>query len=204
MEPTTVMMDEDRYWRLVAITSSDRLMAMQYRFIMKTCLLLLAICLPGFATYGQTGPTPPGSSKFIRELAGLYPDEGKVDVVGEIAGDNFDAIEGGGGPEDWVEVDGRVFLTRRWMIEIGKMTEGYSTFDFNRKLAAEIQRRLEAEGFKLTPPKFNLHSIRYQKGTTVGTIEIRSFFLSSGNLPLRMEFIFNESYLRTTSVRKKG
>jgi hypothetical protein len=55
----------------------------------------------------------------------------------KLAGDNFDAIESGG-TEDWIEIDGRVFLTRRWMEEIGKIKDGYSLFDYERGLAAAI------------------------------------------------------------------
>ena len=87
-----------------------------------TCLLLTG------AGFGQVRTAPIGASKFIRNLGGLSSLEAKTDVIQQIAGDGFDEIEAGGGLNDWTEVNGRIFLTRRWMVEIGKIKQGYSTF----------------------------------------------------------------------------
>ncbi len=170
---------------------------------MKKLIWFIAICFLATAVSGQTGPVPQGASKFILELGGLDFEEGRPDLVTQIAGNNIDSIEAGGGPAQWTIVQGRVFLTRHWMIEIGKVKEDYSMFNFDEALAKIMQKRLEAEGFKLTPAEFKLASVRYKRGTTVGTVEVRSFFLNSGNVPLRMEFIFNESYLQKSPSEKK-
>lgn len=161
---------------------------------MKRILLLSAVTLiVSFATAAQK-PLPDGASKFFKVLGGLNFSDGNIDIVRQVAGRNIDKVEGGGGVADWTEVDGRVFVRSAWMTEIGEMAADYGAFELKKSLAAEMQKKLESEGFRLTPAKFDLHYIRYQKGATVGTVEVRSFYLNSGNLPLRFEFIFNESY----------
>ncbi|MGB7208145.1 MAG: hypothetical protein WBD27_05745 [Pyrinomonadaceae bacterium] len=167
---------------------------------MKKILLSLAIALlVTFLGAAQTSP-PKGASNFITEAGGLMSSNNKVDIIQQIAGARIDNVEGGGGVMDWTESGGRVFLRTTWMVEIGKIDEDYGVYDFKQALAAEMQKRLLSERFRLTPKKFNFHYIRYQKGSTQGSVEVRSFFLNSGNLPLRIEFIFNESY---RPLRKK-
>ncbi len=166
-------------------------------------LFFVAFFSFAIAVSGQTAPAPEGSSKFIRELGGLDVGVQRPYLLDEIAGGKIDSIEAGGGPEDWTEIDGRIFLTRRWMVEIGKIEENYSTIDFERAIAKAMQLKLESEGFKLTPAEFKLYSVRYQRGTTVGTLDVRTYFTNSGNLPFRMEFIFSESYLRIASAKNK-
>jgi len=138
---------------------------------------------------------PEGASNFFNERGGLNLMGNNIDPIRRISGNKVDNIEGGGGAADWARVSGRIFIRSAWMIEIGEMADGYGAFELEHSLAAEMQTKLVAEGFRLTPAKFDLHHIRYQKGSTIGTVEVRSFFLNSGNLPLRYEFIFNESYL---------
>lgn len=163
--------------------------------VLMTCILLTG------AGFGQVRTASIGASKFTRNLGGLSSLEAKTNVIQRIAGDGFDEIEAGGGLYDWTEVNGRIFLTRRWMVEIGKIKQGYSTFDFKKQLAGSIQKQLASEGFKIKPSKYNLGPLRYQRGTTVGTLDVLTFWLGSGNPPLRMEFIFHKSYQRK-SVRK--
>ena len=165
----------------------------------KILLTLAATLLFTFSGAAQK-PTPKGASKFITELGGLALLPPKVGILQQIAGTRIDEVEGGGGVGDWTEVDGRVFLRTTWMEEIGHIDSNYSVYDLEQGLAAEMQKRLVSEGFRVTPKKFDFHYIRYQKGWTVGTLEVRSWFLNSGNLPLHIEFIFNESYRPT---RKK-
>lgn len=167
---------------------------------MKDIFLSLAVALlVTFSGVAQKS-LPKGASIFITEAGGLMSSNNKVDVIQQIAGARIDNVEGGGGVMDWTEAGGRVFLRTTWMVEIGKMDEDYGVYDFKRALAAEMQKRLLSEGFRLTPKNFNFRYIRYLKGSTQGSVEVRSFFLNSGNLPLRMEFIFNESY---RPLRKK-
>jgi len=162
---------------------------------MKNLLLFVAfLLLINLSVLGQA-PVPKGASRFFNERGGLSFSSNKVDILQQVAGKYIDKTEAGGGIEDWTKVDGRVFARAAWMVEIGELKENYGVFDLEQALAAEMQKRLLAEGFALTPKKFDFHYVRYQKGTTVGTIEVRSFFVNSGNLPLRLEFIFNESYL---------
>jgi len=108
--------------------------------------LLFVLCVIKFPSYGQGELSPPGASMFIRTLGGLSEENGRPDILQQIAGDKIDAVEGGGGVEDWTSLKGRVFLTRRWMVEIGKMSDGYS-YDFQKALATEMQKRLRSEGF---------------------------------------------------------
>lgn len=164
---------------------------------MKRIVLALSLffLIPGVG-FGQVRTAPAGASNFIRGLGGLNPLDAKTDIIQRIAGDGFDQIEAGGGLYDWTEVNGRVFLTRRWMVEIGKIKEGYSTFDFEKQLAASIQKQLTSERFRVTPTKYNLEPFRYERGTTVGSLDVLKFWLGSGNPPLRIEFIFHESYER--------
>ena len=164
---------------------------------MKRIILTLSIFLIlSESGFGQVRTPPVGASKFIQSLGGLNSSGSKTDIIQQIAGDGFDQIEAGGGSYDWTEVHGRIFLSGRWMVEIGKIKEGYSTFDFEQQLAVAIQKQLASDGFKTTPAKFNLGSLRYQRGTTVGTLDVLKFWLGSGNPPLRIEFIFHESYQR--------
>ncbi len=167
----------------------------------KYLLLAILISTQAVALHGQTISAPPGSSIFIRELAGLLESDGKPDLLSRIARDRIDVVEAGGGVEEWTAIDGRVFLTRRWMVEIGKVNEGYSTWDLEKALAEEFRKQLSSEGFSISPPTSQLYSTRYLKDKTVGTLEVRSFFLGNGNLPFRMEFIFNESYLISDKKR---
>lgn len=167
---------------------------------MKKILLLLAVALLVTFSGAAQKPPPKGASSFITEAGGLMSSNKKVDIIQQIARARIDAVEGGGGVMDWAEASGRVFLRTTWMVEIGKMDEDYGVYDFEQALAAEMQKRLLSEGFRLTPKKFNFSYIRYQKGSTLGSVEVRSFYLNSGNLPLRIEFIFNESY---RPLRKK-
>ncbi|MBV6497072.1 MAG: hypothetical protein DYH05_13145 [Acidobacteria bacterium ACB1] len=162
---------------------------MKYLLLFTTFLFLINL-----SVFGQD-PTPKGASRFFSERGGLSPSSSRVDILEQVAGNNIDGVEGGGGIADWTKVDGRVFARAAWMIEIDELKENYGASDLEQALAAEMQKRLLSEGFILTPKKFDLHYVRYQKGTTVGTVEVRSFFLGSGNLPWRLEFIFNESYL---------
>lgn len=137
---------------------------------------------------------PEGASRFFKELGGLNVSVGRADILKRIAANKIDQVESGGGAPDWTIVDGRAFTRAAWMIEIGKIASDYSSYDLGQSLAAEMQDKLRSEGFRLTPAKFGLYYVRYEKGTTVGSVEVRSFFLNGGNPPLRYEFIFNESY----------
>ena len=166
----------------------------------KILLTLLTTLLITFSVVAQK-PTPKGASKFITELGGLALLPPKLDIFQQVAGTKIDNVEGGGGAADWIELDGRVFLRATWMVEIGNIDSNYGIYDLEQGIAAEMQKRLVSEGFRVTPKKFDFHFIRYQKGLTVGTVEVRSCFINSGNPPLRYEFIFNESY-RPTRKRK--
>jgi hypothetical protein len=152
--------------------------------------VVLLMTLPGLAQK----PLPKGVSKFFTERGGLDFSRTKVDIFEKVAGSKTDKVEAGGEASDWTELDGRVFARAAWMVEIGEMAPGFGGYELKKGLAAEMQKRLAAEGFRLTPKQFNFSYLRYQKGSTVGTIEVRSFYLGGGNLPLRIEFIFNESY----------
>ena len=167
----------------------------------KILLTLAAMLLITFSGAAQK-PTPQGASRFITELGGLALLPPKVDILRQIAGTKIYKVESGGGAADWTELDGRVFLRATWMVEIGDKASNYGVFDLEQGLAAELRSRLVSEGFRVTPKKVDFHYMRYQKGSTVGTLEVRSCFLNSGNLPLRIEFIFNESYRRTTKRRQ--
>ena len=169
---------------------------------MKRILLSLAAALLIYSSGEAQAPIPDGVSKFFRDRGGLSLSGNNVDVLQRIAGNKIDNVEGGGGAANWTKVDGRVFVRAAWMVEIGDIASDYDAFDLNKSLAAEMQKRLTSEGFRLTPKKFDLNYVRYQKGSTLGTIEVRSFFLSSGNLPLRYEFIFNESFRPVRKPRK--
>ena len=167
-------------------------------------LLTLAtvIFLTSFSALGQE-TMPKGASNFFTERGGLSFSSGKPDILQEVAGNKIDKVEGGGGVDDWIKLDGRVFVRAAWMVEIGEFKDDYGSCDLEQALAAEMQKRLLAEGFILTPKKFNFNYVRYQKGSTVGSIEVRSFFLNNGNLPLRIEFIFNESYRPVVKMKRK-
>lgn len=153
--------------------------------------MLLFICS---TTVGQSD-LPVGASTFFRELGGLNPKDQNREVFAMIAKGRIDKVEAGGGVFDWTTVDGRIFARTTWMVEIGQMQDGYGAYDFNRSLSSEIRKRLTSDGFRVAEPKFQSQFLRYQKGSTVGTVEFLSFYLGSGNLPLRYEFIFNESYI---------
>lgn len=159
-------------------------------------LLLAAMLFIGSSAAAQN-LTPAGASDFFLRRGGLIFTEGKVNVLQQIASNKIDKVEAGGGPADWVSVDGRIFARATWMIEIGEMTKEFSSVELERLLADEMQKKLNSEGFRLNSAKFDLHYVRYQKGSTVGSMEMRSSFLNNGNLPLRYEFIFNESYQPT-------
>lgn len=161
---------------------------------MKRIVLLLATIILLFASGEAQKPIPKGASKFFNELGGLRFTRGNSDILQQIAGNKIDKVEGGGGTIDWTKVDGRIFARAAWMVEIGGMVSDYGAFELERSLAIEMQKTLTSEGFRMIPANFDLHYIRYQKGSTIGTVEVRSFFLNNGKLPLRYEFIFNESY----------
>lgn len=167
----------------------------------KILLLLLAAVLLIYSPAEAQAPIPEGASNFFKELGGLRFSQNEADILQRIAGNKIDKVESGGGGPDWTKVDGRVFVRAAWMIEIGEIASDYGSFELEQSIAAEMQRKLRLEGFSLTPVKFDLHYVRYQNGSTVGTVEVRSFFLGIGNLPLRYEFIFNESYM---SAKKSG
>jgi len=168
----------------------------------KLLLLTTIIFLISFSALGQK-TMPKGASKFFTELGGLSFSHGQADILQQVVGNKIDKVEGGGGIVDWTELDGRVFARATWMTEIGEFEDDYGSFELKEALAAEMQKRLLTEGFTLTPKKFDFNYVRYQKGSTVGTIEVRSFFLNSGNLPLRIEFIFNESYRPVAKIKRK-
>lgn len=158
---------------------------------------IIAFCLLVCEAPAQT-QVPPGESKFIRSMM----DFGVSKLSESIAEDNFDQIEGGGGALDWTILDNRVFLTGRWMEEVGTIKEGYSVFDYERELATAFVKRLEAEGFQVKNKSDRLFSISYQRGTTVGLIEVRTHFDEKSNY--RMDFIFYESYLQQKAKRAAG
>lgn len=166
-------------------------------------LSLLSVLLICSSVYSQPS-IPSGASNFFEERGGLSFSSSKVDILQHIAAGKIDKVESGGGAVDWTEVDGRVFVRAAWIIEIGEISKDLSIFDLERFLAAEMQKKLKSEGFRLTPEKPDLHYIRYRKGSTVGTVEVRSCFLNGGNLPLRYEFIFNEIYRPAKRVRVNG
>lgn len=168
-------------------------------------LALIACIITAAGVLGQIPVEPPGASKFIRSGGGLMSAPGKGDLIEQLSDGNFDAIEAGGGGPDWTKINGRVFLTRHWMVEIGKIRNGYSTFDFEQRLARSLREQLQSEGFKLTPTgSSRLGPLRYQRGKTVGTLDVFSFWLGGGNPPLHLEFIFHESYLERSSLRIKA
>lgn len=170
---------------------------------MKNLLLLATtISLISLSALGQE-TMPKGASNFFTERGGLSFSSGKADILQQVAGNNIDKVEAGGGIEDWIKLDGRVFVRAAWMVEIGEFKDDYGSYDLKQALAAEMQKRLLAEGFILTAKKFDFNYVRYQKGSTVDTIEVRSFFLNNGNLPLRIEFIFNESYRPVVKIKRK-
>ena len=144
---------------------------------------------------------PGGASSFFEERGGLSVSQSKPDILQQIAARKIDKVESGGGAAEWTEVDGRVFVRAAWMVEIGEISKDFGVYDLERLLAAEMQKKLKSEGFHLMPATPNLHYIRYQKGSTIGTVEVRSCFLNGGNLPLRYEFIFNEIYRPAKQMR---
>jgi hypothetical protein len=162
--------------------------------------LIIAVLLICSAAEAQKA-LPKGASDFFLELGGLMTRNGKPDIVQRIAGNRIDKVEGGGGLVDWTEVEGRVFARAAWMIEIREMASEYSSYDLEKSLAGEMQKQLTSKGFRITPAKPALNYFRYQKGSIVGALEVRSFFLNKGNLPLHYEFIFTESYRPTTKSR---
>lgn len=163
--------------------------------------LCVAIILLAYGGYAQSLPS--GVSNFFRELGGLNPQGSKVEIFQRLAGRRIDKVEGGGDAADWTELEGRVYVRAAWMTEIGEMTADYTSYELEQALAADMQKKLASEGFRITPSKFNLSYVRYQKGSTIGMVEVRSFFLNGGNLPLRYEFIFNESYRPRRKARRK-
>ncbi|MEP6847850.1 MAG: hypothetical protein ABI999_03275 [Acidobacteriota bacterium] len=154
----------------------------------KTFFGVFMVCLLALAVAGQHS-APPGESKFIRSML-----NGELYKLREkIAQGKFDEVEGGFGAPDWTAINGRVFITSRQMEEVGKIEHGYSTFDYEKALAESFKKSLTAEGFKMKTSGDRLYAIQYQRGSTVGFIDVRSFFLENGFY--RMEFIFYESYL---------
>lgn len=91
-----------------------------------------------------------GASNFFTGRGGITFSSGKVDILQQVAGNTIGNVEGGGGVEDWVNLDGRVFVRAVWMIEIGEFKDDYGSYDLEQALVAEMQMRLLAEGFMLT------------------------------------------------------
>ena len=162
--------------------------------------LLLLILVFSTALSAQADPAPPGASNFIRSFGGFSTENNELSFFEEMTNGKIDAVFAGGGPGEWTEIAGRIFLTREWSIEIGEIKD--KTFDLHAAIEAAMRKQLEAEGFKLNPDKPGVSSIRYQKGSTAGSIEFFSHFLSSGNPPLKLDFIFYESYLRKATETK--
>lgn len=165
-------------------------------------LLIVAFCLCSTPLLGQNDPEPPGASNFIRSFGGFSTENYAPSFFDEMTHGKIDKVFAGGGPGEWTEIAGRIFLTRKWSIEIGEINESYKTYDLEAAIEASLRKQLEAEGFKLNPDTPGFASIRYQKGSTTGSVEFLSHFLSSGNLPLKLDFIFYESYLRKSTRPK--
>lgn len=174
----------------------------RHQVVMKIRLLVFILLLTP-TVFGQNEPVPYGESQFIRTLGGLSFEYAETTFFDKLTAGKIDKIEGGGGVGEWSVVGNRIFLTRRWMIEIGEVKEGFAELSLERKLATDMRRQMKEAGFKLNPESYPLVPIRYQKGTTVGSVEMFSFFLGDGNVPLRLEFIFYESYLRKPLRRSK-
>jgi hypothetical protein len=162
--------------------------------------LFLLILVFSTALFAQADPAPSGASSFIRSFGGFSTDNYEPSFFDEMTNGKIDAVFAGGGPGEWTEIAGRIFLTREWSIEIGEIKD--KTFDLHAAIEAAMRKQLAAEGFKLSPDKPGFSSIRYQKGSTAGSVEFFSHFLSSGNPPLKLDFIFYESYLRKAAETK--
>jgi hypothetical protein len=165
-------------------------------------LLIVAFCLCSTPLLGQNDPEPPGASNFIRSFGGFSTENYEPSFFDEMTHGKIDKVFSGGGPGEWTEIAGRIFLTRKWTIEIGEMDENYNGYHVEKGIVTAMRKQLEADGFKLSPETIKFSSIRYQKGTTTGSVEFLSHFLSSGNLPWKLDFIFYESYLRKTTQTK--
>jgi hypothetical protein len=170
----------------------------------KAAFILLIIFLTFASAFAQKktdASKKTGESAFIAAFGLSETSGGTHALLSEVAEGKIDKI-GSGGTEFKTEIGGRVFLTRRWDVEIGEFAKDYSSYDLDVGIKDVIQKRLKKEGFKFKPLSKlgGLYSINYELGTTVGSIDLRSVFDEKSELHLF--FIFHESYVIKRSGRK--
>ena len=124
-------------------------------------------------------------------------------LLDEVAKGMIDDIFGGGS-ENKAEYGRGVFLTRRWGEEISKFLPGFSRYDFDIAIKNVIENRLERCGFTFKPgvSYVGLGSLDYKAGSTVGSVDLRTYY--DENHTLHLEFIFHESYLKRNEKARKS
>lgn len=129
---------------------------------MKYLFMVATVCFSAMTVFGQSGPTPRGASKFIQSFGGLSPDNYEPSFFEEMTNGKIDKVFAGGGAGEWTEIDGRIFLTQKWSIEIGEIKENYNTYDLNAGIAATMRNSLKRKVSRSIPrhPPFHQYVIR--------------------------------------------
>jgi hypothetical protein len=161
--------------------------AVNLQKVVRCAILIACISVP------LSAQQPTGESRFIREFGLSTKLGGLTALFSSAGGDKIDKIAAGG-TESKTEISGRVFITRRWDVEIGQFVEPFSAFDFEKGISQIIQSRLKKEGFKFKPVSMRIYGLDYSRGTTVGSIDLRTYFDEKSEY--HMCFVFHESFVK--------
>ncbi len=170
------------------------------KYLVVSLFLLLFSGLNISAQCRPSGPND-GESRFIAAF-GLGEKAGATSaLLDEVAKGKIDSIFGGGS-ENKSEYGGRVFLTRRWGVEISKFLPSFSGYDFDIAIKNVVEARLKKCGFTFKPgvSYVGLYAIDYKAGSTVGSVDLRTHY--DEKQTLHLEFIFHESYLKRKVAKR--